>query len=404
MEEIFNKKFKKLGIDELEYKILVLTKKEQIELYDSLKKYISTGETNWMIELFKKPMHEFMLHFGIIEWDKKGHSFTQDEVRDILLSICDERSGLEPSELLKKVRMPYPEFVKNYFSQFEGYKKFETDPAFPYKLYIATKKLTALIVLDIKGSLPNYRTNAKDGSDLGDIYLFRKDVSFKDFLDFYGVYADKKSRFFRAVYISKYFDAKTAEEIGVPYCESLDGYKDYNVEALLGALNSPFREYFSEIIGFETGHQSAIQPICKKYRLNTTNMNDMMAIVSPYFLAREGSLANKLRIDNNVSSDDYKIYNNRTARSLDFRITVNGIMRSLTDEQIEYLNEHVKGTVNKQLILLYLYSTKDLMQLELLTDVYRDDIHTIVTKWLNNNMQEFLELGNKEDKNKNKAI
>ena len=132
-------------------------------------------------------------------------------------------------------------------------------------------------------------------------------------------------------------------------------------------------------------------------------MNDMMRLVSPYFLAREGSLENKLKIDHNLSNEDYKIYNNRTARALDFRITVNAIMRNLTDEQIEYLNENVKFTVHRQLILFYLYSTKNIKQLEALTGVYREDIQTIINNWLNNNMAEFLELGEKEQ-NKNKAI
>ena len=319
------------------------------------------------------------------------------------MSICDERMGLEPSELLTTVRKPYPEFVKSYFSNFEGYKRYATDPAFPYKLYIATNKLTAHIVSEIKGELPSYKTSMKDHHVQGDSYLFRKDVSFKEFLDFYEVYVNKKSRFLRAVYISKYFDAKTAEEVGVPYCESLEGYKDYNVDVLLSALNRPFREYFSEIIGYKTGNQSAIQPVCRKYRLNTCNMNELMGIVSPYFLAREGSLENKLKVDKNLSNEDYKIYNNRNARSLDFRITVNAIMRSLTDEQAEYLSENEKTTVNRQLILLYLYSTKDIKQLEAMTGVYRDNIQEVIKNWLNNNMSEFLELGEK-DKEKNKAI
>ena len=87
MEEIFSKKLKKVGVEELEYKILVLTKEEQIKLYDSLKKYVNTGEADELVELFKKPMNEFMFHFGIIEWDKKAYTFMKEEVRDILLSI-----------------------------------------------------------------------------------------------------------------------------------------------------------------------------------------------------------------------------------------------------------------------------------------------------------------------------
>ena len=129
----------KYNISNAYEKLLVLTEEEKMALLD---------EDNAMISLMQEPLDMFLTRFGIAEWSKKTICLGSKSSEDVLKRLGKWRVSKEDNEslLLEITMLPFPEFVKKYFSAFPNGAIYLKDPAFGYKLFLSTSmEITYLV-------------------------------------------------------------------------------------------------------------------------------------------------------------------------------------------------------------------------------------------------------------------
>lgn len=80
--------------------------------------------------------HDIYRNYGIAEWNEKCDLLTKE---DHIQLLKDLENGLD-SDIIEKMRLPFPKFVEAYFKNCPTFDTYFSDPTAAYKLYLLSSK------------------------------------------------------------------------------------------------------------------------------------------------------------------------------------------------------------------------------------------------------------------------
>lgn len=367
------------SITDLKYKKKLLTELYKDNLDNDIKHYEQTGEVRKSLKYIHDVSLAEMLFnmFGITEWDKKSISL-EDNEKDFLFTILSKllyNYELSPKEieLFKLVKSPYPDFIRDYYKKYieqaqEGDIILFNDKTFPFKMYISTDGQTRLIDSYLKQKVIK---NVDQFIALSDL---REKLS-----DYFGCtsHQSEVQTLERLLYILRYADEEILKEAF---------YSGGDLNDKINIYNMPLRNILKLAIGTTNGgHSNSIDKTTKDYSINTSLIASKQGLDYLYQLYRKprAELLAIHNIDEETfqaqDSDEFNVVNNITLPkskegmlSNNLRMAHNYYYNMMSEEDKSILEEFATQEKTKkirksriiQLIVAYLYMTKDLNKLE----------------------------------------
>ncbi len=195
--------------------------------------------------------------YGISEWHNKCQVLTIEEQ---LAVLSDLKKGCT-TELVELVKLPFPQFIENYFLPFSAANDYFKDPSFAYKLYFLDDSYLRLFTEKMRAPSITYRQIIETYS-IKPRLCWEEKIGFLEHSDLEELShiqsstAQNRDYYLKYIYLTQYIDIAEAMRLELPIVESFlkDGSNGYDLEGKLAMLNPAAKHILELYIGLH-GHR-----------------------------------------------------------------------------------------------------------------------------------------------------
>lgn len=221
------------------------------------------------------------LLYGVSEWPEKCQIMTASEKLEVLKDLKEGKN----TPLAKLVKMPFPFFARQYFSQFpvaEGYFKY---PAFAYKIYFMENSelrcftemmrnphLTYKQLNELLRELYGYRIVNYHNFNLE--YISQMDL--EDLSKTMSSTRKSKTHTLKFLQLTDYINREEAEKMSLSVADIFvkDGVEGYDLEYKLSILNPEARRILEQYLGIHGYRPHGIAELKKSTVVPTSETID----------------------------------------------------------------------------------------------------------------------------------
>lgn len=290
--------------------------------------------------------HDIYRNYGIAEWNEKCDLLTKE---DHIQLLKDLENGLD-SDIIEKMRLPFPKFVEAYFKNCPTFDTYFSDPTVAYKLYLLNSKGRKFLAKKMRYPILSDSAIA-DSLDIINIRDYKHQISyilyskFDDLNITTSVAEVSKTQMRKYAYLTQYIDLEESIRLGLSISEGLDiedkrtsktSLKDhyiFDLEGKLNMLNPVYRIILVLYLGLYGHHMHTGKEIAKKLSINESSIKLAISTIFPFISQSLYLFGKSIGFSEEKQDPSYKFYyENANFRKIDMDLERNYYYASLSDD------------------------------------------------------------------------
>lgn len=319
--------------------------------------------------------HDIYRNYGIAEWNEKCDLLTKE---DHIQLLKDLENGLD-SDIIEKMRLPFPKFVEAYFKNCPTFDTYFSDPTVAYKLYLLNSKGRKFLAEKMRYPIlsDNAIANLLNIIDIRDCKHQVSYILYSKFDDLNittSVAEVSKTQMRKYAYLTQYIDLEESIRLGLSISEGLDfedektsktSLKDhyiFDLEGKLNMLNPVYRIIVVLYLGLYGHHMHSRKEIVEKLNISKETIKRAINTIFP-FISQSLYLFGKSIGFSEEKQDPYCkfFYKNQKFRTIDMALERQYYYASLSDDIKLLLSSYSETLVNIYLSSKAQYSNSSIL-------------------------------------------